>query len=53
MTTSLSLIAYASGIAANNPGCAEGPLQLQQHALRATIIRATFTQSLASYVSAA
>lgn len=33
MTTSLSLIAYASGIAANDPGCAEGPLQLQQHAL--------------------
>lgn len=33
MTTSLSLIAYASGIAANDTGCAEGPLQLQQHAL--------------------
>ncbi len=33
MTTSLSLIGYASGIAANDPGCAEGPLQLQNHAL--------------------
>ncbi|MFZ0218730.1 MAG: arginase [Candidatus Aquirickettsiella sp.] len=33
MTTSLSLIAYASGIAANNVACAEGPLQLQHHAL--------------------
>lgn len=33
MTSSLSLIGYASGIAANDPGCAEGPLQLQNHAL--------------------
>lgn len=33
MTTSLPLIGYASGIAANDPGCAEGPLQLQSHAL--------------------
>lgn len=33
MTTSLALIGYASGIAANDPGCAEGPLQLQNHAL--------------------
>lgn len=33
MTTSLSLIGYASGVAANDPGCAEGPLQLQNHAL--------------------
>lgn len=33
MTTSFSLIGYASGIAANNPGCAEGPLQLQKHLL--------------------
>lgn len=33
MTTSLSLIGYASGIAANDVGCAQGPLQLQHHAL--------------------
>lgn len=33
MTTSLSLIGYASHIAANDPGCAEGPVQLQNHAL--------------------
>lgn len=33
MTTSLSLIGYASGMAANDVGCAEGPLQLQNHAL--------------------
>lgn len=33
MTTSLSLIGYASGIAANDVGCAEGPLQLQNHCL--------------------
>lgn len=33
MTTSLSLIGYASGIAANDPGCAQGPLQLQNHHL--------------------
>ncbi|MGC1854751.1 MAG: arginase [Candidatus Aquirickettsiella sp.] len=33
MITSLSLIGYASGIAANDVGCAEGPLQLQNHAL--------------------
>lgn len=33
MTTSLSLIAYASGIAANDVGCAEGPLQLQNNSL--------------------
>lgn len=33
MTTSLSLIAYASGIAANDVGCAEGPLQLQNNRL--------------------
>lgn len=33
MTTSLSLIGYASGIAANDPGCAQGPLQLRDHVL--------------------
>lgn len=33
MTASLSLIAYASGIAANNVGCGEGPLQLQNNGL--------------------
>lgn len=33
MTTSLSLIGYASGIAANDVGCADGPLQLQNHDL--------------------
>lgn len=33
MKTSLSLIGYASGIAANDIGCGEGPLQLQNHAL--------------------
>lgn len=33
MTTSLSLIGYASGIAANDAGCAEGPVQLKNHAL--------------------
>ena len=33
MTTSLSLVGYASGIAANEAGCAEGPLQLQKHVL--------------------
>lgn len=33
MTTLLSLIGYASGIAANDAGCAEGPLQLCEHAL--------------------
>ena len=33
MKTSLSLIAYASGIAANDVGCAEGPLQLKNNSL--------------------
>lgn len=33
MSKSLSLLGYASGIAANDPGCAEGPIQLRQQAL--------------------
>ena len=33
MKTSLSLIGYASGIAANDIGCGEGPLQLQNNGL--------------------
>lgn len=33
MSPSLSLLGYASGIAANDPGCAEGPIQLQDHVL--------------------
>lgn len=33
MTLSLSLIGYASGIAANDEGCGEGPLYLQKHGL--------------------
>jgi len=33
LTTSLSLVGYASGIAANDAGCGQGPPQLQNHAL--------------------
>lgn len=32
MSKSLVLVGYASGIAANNPGCAEGPRQLKDRA---------------------
>lgn len=30
MSTALTLIGYASGLAANNPGCEEGPFQLER-----------------------
>ncbi len=33
MTTLLSLLGYASGIGANDPGCAEGPIQLRNNSL--------------------
>jgi arginase len=45
MITSLPLIGYASGIAANDPGCAQGPLQLQHHLLEKRL----FDQQLHSH----
>ncbi len=33
LSTLLSLIGYASGVAANDEGCAEGPIQLKNHGL--------------------
>jgi hypothetical protein len=52
MTTSLSLIAYASGIAANDMGCAQGPLQLQNNRLEQQLSARHLPSPLASYIKA-
>jgi arginase len=39
MTTRLSLIGYASGIGANDPGCAEGPIRLRNNSLEIQLSR--------------
>ena len=46
MTLSLSLIGYASGIAANDEGCGEGPLLLQKDGLEKQL---SIQQPLAAY----
>lgn len=42
MSKSLALIGYASGLAANNPGCAKGPLQLKAHTIENQLGRKGF-----------
>ncbi|MDQ8040115.1 MAG: arginase [Rickettsiella sp.] len=45
MSRSYALIGYASGLAANNPGCANGPLQLKAHTFENVLL----TKGIKSY----